>query len=75
METPIESNWNMYSTVFWQNELEDDLWYAIPREKYIDFFAKGDRSVSISSKDINTLIELINKPDLLASIPTYQTEK
>jgi len=55
----------MYNTIFWQNEYENDLWYAIPRDKYMDFFGKGDKSVAIASKSIAVLEELVRKPEIL----------
>lgn len=63
----------MYNTFFWQNEYEDNLWYAIPRDRHLDFFGKGDKTGVISSKDINTLIELVSKPGLFVSVMN-QTE-
>ena len=61
---------SMYNTLFWQNEYEDNKWYAIPRDKFMEFFGNGDKSVAMSSSSIDTLIELINKPSLLESIQT-----
>ena len=52
----------IYNYVFWFNH-HTDLWHAIPREQYIDFFS-GERKPTnvLKSKEINTLIFIINNP-------------
>jgi hypothetical protein len=55
-------NNKLYNYVFWFNTYTD-LWHAIPREQYIDFFSgEGKPTDTIKSKDINTLIFIINNP-------------
>jgi hypothetical protein len=60
----MEINNNMeelYGYVFWHNYLTE-MWYAIPRDEYLLFF-NGDKENTngvLASKNINTLIYLIN---------------
>lgn len=52
----------IYNYVFWFNH-HTDLWYAIPREEYINFF-NGHREYQgvLKSNKIETLIYLIEHP-------------
>jgi hypothetical protein len=60
---------NLYNHVFWFNEYTN-LWYAIPRDHYLDFFGGTDQSVALSSKKVETLVELLQKPHLLKKLQT-----
>jgi hypothetical protein len=60
----MEQNNNMeelYGYIFWHNYLTE-MWYAIPKDEYLLFFS-GDKENTngvLASKNINTLIYLIN---------------
>jgi hypothetical protein len=58
---------NLYNHVFWYNEFTQ-LWYAIPRDHQVDFFGLGKQDLALSSKDINVLVELLQKPALLKKL-------
>jgi hypothetical protein len=62
---------NLYNHVFWYNEYEE-LWYAIPRDHQIEFFGKGGKHLALSSKNINVLVELVSKPELLKKLENEQ---
>lgn len=54
---------NLYSWLFWYNHNED-LWYAIHRDHYIDFFASKEsrkEDFYYKSKKIQDLIDYIRK--------------
>ena len=59
---------NMYNYVFWYNPYQE-LWFAIPTTQYIDFFS-GERKPTdtIKSKDINTLIYIIQHPESISNL-------
>lgn len=50
----------LYDYIFHYN-IYTKLWNAIPREKYLDYWCGREVDGIISSKKINTLIEIINK--------------
>ena len=52
---------NTYNFIFWNNPYEN-LWYAISRDTQLEFF-NGDREKSVyyKSKEISTLVEIVNK--------------
>jgi hypothetical protein len=54
----------IYSYIFWYNSYEQ-IWYAIPRDQYIEFF-NGNRNYKgvIKSSKIDTLITIIENPNL-----------
>jgi hypothetical protein len=59
---------NLYGYGFWYNHFEST-WYAIPREKWTNFFSGmyGDKSELegvLKSSNIDDLIQLINNPDI-----------
>ena len=58
----------LYNYVFWFNHHED-IWYAIDRDSQLEFF-NGSRKDSqyYKSKDIKTLIEILNKPTILQKL-------
>ena len=58
----------LYNYVFWHNGYTET-WYAIPRDKEIEFFA-GDKKAKgvISSSKVDTLISIINNPNLIKKI-------
>lgn len=58
---------NTYDYIFWHNYL-NGLWYAIPRDNYLKFFGSGIEDDVLKSKDINVLVELINKPEKLSKL-------
>ena len=51
---------NLYDYVFHYN-IYNGLWSAIPRDKYNDYWSKKKVDGVISSKSIDTLIELVTK--------------
>jgi hypothetical protein len=59
---------NTYSYIFWFN-YHNNTWYAIPRDKYTLFFSdtRNDEGVFKSSR-IETLISIINNPELINNI-------
>lgn len=60
---------NVYNFIFWYNPYEG-LWYSISRDTQLEFF-NGDREKSLyhKSKQISTLVEIINK-DIAETILT-----
>ena len=51
----------IFNFIFWFNSYEG-IWYAISRDTQLDFFnGHRERSVHYKSKEITTLIEIINK--------------
>lgn len=54
----------IYGYVFWHNTYEK-IWYAIPRDQYTEFFS-GNRNYKgvIKSSQIETLIMIIENPNL-----------
>lgn len=54
----------IYNYVFWYNTYEQ-IWYAIPRDQYTEFFS-GNRNYKnvIKSSKIDTLIMIIENPNL-----------
>ncbi len=65
----------LYNYVFWYNHHEG-VWYAIDRDTQLAFF-NGDRKIShyYKSKDVNTLIELLNKPTILKELNEQENNK
>jgi hypothetical protein len=59
---------NLYGYGFWFNTYES-IWYAIPRDKWTLFFTGKEDKHKIEgvymSSEIDTLIAVINNPDLL----------
>lgn len=56
---------NLYSYVFWYNSYTET-WYAIPTSKYSEFFAGNKETQGVMSSDkIETLISVINNPNLV----------
>lgn len=64
MNTQLEME-QLYGYVFWYNPYTQ-IWYAIPTEKYTEFFAgnKGAQGV-MSSDKIETLVTVIHNPKLV----------
>lgn len=58
----------LYSYVFWHNYLTG-MWYAIPTDEYLLFFNGNQEKTSgvIKSKNIDTLIYIINNPEQIPS--------
>ena len=55
-------NNNLYNYIFWFNCYEE-VWYAIDKNYQSDFFnGKREKLNFHKSENINTLIEIINKP-------------
>jgi len=54
----------IYNYIFWYNTYEQ-IWYAIPRDQYTEFFS-GNRNYKnvIKSSKIDTLIMIIENPNL-----------
>ena len=50
----------LYNYVFHYNNHEN-LWSAIPRNVYLDYWNSNNVKSVLKSKEISTLIELINK--------------
>ena len=50
-----------YNYIFWNNSFQD-LWYAIPRERYLEFFNGNREKVEgvLSNKSIDKLVQTIN---------------
>lgn len=50
-----------YNYIFWHNQYQD-LWYAIPRDGYLEFFNGNREKVKgvLSNKSINSLTLAIN---------------
>jgi len=61
----MTNNENLYGYIFWNNPYED-LWYAIERDSYLEFF-NGNRKTAVfhKAKDIKVLTEILTKDDLL----------
>ena len=56
---------NLYNYVFWYNSYQE-LWYAIETSKYVEFMSGHLRDENtLKSNKIDTLIHLINNPELL----------
>jgi hypothetical protein len=56
------SNKNLYQWLFHFNPYKE-IWFAFKREDYVKFF-NGDTEIkTVGSKNINTLIELVEKTD------------
>ncbi len=49
---------HLYDWLFHYNPYEE-MWYATPKEDYMKFFGNGDKSTSLKSSEIKTLIHLI----------------
>lgn len=54
---------NLYGYVFHYNHYTE-LWSAIPRELYLQYWTDDGLEGIIRSKEINTLIELLTKKNL-----------
>lgn len=56
----------LYNYIFWYNEY-NQTWYAIPREEQQIFFGVDINQAKgvIKSKNINTLIKVVEKPSIL----------
>lgn len=65
-----------YNYIFWFNEYEE-LWYAIPRDKYQTFFGFGkkDDKQIYKSKNINTLITVVENPNVVTVVDTTKKQK
>jgi len=50
----------LQSWVFYYNPYQE-IWYAIPRDKYIDFWKNPDIKDVQKSKSLSTLLELMQK--------------
>ena len=48
----------LYDFVFHYNHF-DELWYAIPREKYVKYWSDRNTEGVLKSKEIDTLIHFI----------------
>lgn len=55
-----QKNELVYNYVFHFNPMTS-LWYAIPRDNYLEYWSNSNDKKFIKSKDIKTLIELIYK--------------
>jgi hypothetical protein len=59
---------NLYDYAFWFNSYED-VWYAIPRDKWTLFFSGKEDKHKMEgvyrSSEIDTLIAVINNPDIV----------
>lgn len=53
---------NLYNYVFHYNDFTE-LWSAIPRELYNEYWDDSDSEGVIQSKEINVLIDLIERGD------------
>ena len=53
---------NLYNYVFHYNDFAG-LWSAIPRDSYNDYWDDADSEGVIQSKEINVLIDLIERGD------------
>jgi hypothetical protein len=52
----------LYNYVFWNNSYEE-LWYAIPKDQYTNFFSGHLKYTGVyKSKKIETLIYIIQNP-------------
>lgn len=51
-----------YNWVFHYNHFTN-LWNAIPRELYVKYWDNDDLKGILKSKDINTLLELVDRGD------------
>lgn len=52
---------NTYDFIFWNNPYEK-IWYAISRDTQLEFFnGKRENSLYYKSKEISTLVEIINR--------------
>ena len=49
---------HLYDWLFHYNPYEK-LWYATPKEDYMKFFGQADRTTSLKSSEVDTLIYLI----------------
>lgn len=49
---------HLYDWIFHYNPYEE-LWYATPKVDYMNFFGKSDKTTSLKSTEIDTLILLI----------------
>ena len=60
----------IYDYVFHFNHYTET-WSAIPRDKYKEYWNTPDTNGVLKSKDINVLVELINRgDDFISSIPS-----
>ena len=58
----------LYSYIFWYNHYES-VWYAVDRDDQLKFFNGSRDDVKFyKSKDINVLIEILNKPTILKKL-------
>jgi len=59
---------NLYDYAFWFN-IYEDIWYAIPRDKWTLFFSGKEDKHKMEgvyrSSEIDTLIAVINNPDIV----------
>jgi hypothetical protein len=53
---------NLYNYVFHFNPF-DDIWYAIPRDLYMDYWSNKNLHDILKAKEINVLVEMITKGD------------
>lgn len=53
---------NLYDWLFHYNPYEE-LWYATKKEDYMDFFSAKDKSKSLKSSEIETLIYIIYRDE------------
>lgn len=59
---------NLYNYVFHFNPF-DDIWYAIPRDLYMEYWSNKNLHGILKAKEINVLVEMINKgEDFIKSI-------
>lgn len=53
---------NLYNYVFHFNPF-DDIWYAIPRELYMEYWSNKNLHGILKAKEIHVLVEMIRKGD------------
>lgn len=51
---------NLYNYVFHFNTF-DDIWYAIPRDLYMEYWSNRNIHGILKAKNINVLVEMINR--------------
>jgi hypothetical protein len=50
----------LYNYVLHYNPYQE-LWFAIPREKYLEYWSEQNVPGVLSAKDVNVLVEVISK--------------
>lgn len=65
----------LYNYLFWFNEY-DEIWYAIPRDEQQIFFGvdKNKAKGIVKSKNINTLIKIVEDPSILSVVETTKNK-